>query len=119
MGRSSLDATKAWWMRSVCALREAGRRLGPLLRPILRRLLRDEDALLLVFFADEPFADKAGDFFFFFLAATEWSEALWPKIGLGATEAEATKTRARLSAPKYLPRMEKEFGENCTLIYQL
>jgi hypothetical protein len=34
MGLSSLDATKAWWMRAVCAERAARESLRPLVRRV-------------------------------------------------------------------------------------
>jgi hypothetical protein len=50
----------------------------------------------------------------------ELDVVLWPDAGRGAKELEATKAIARLSTPKYRPRMEREVGEEkCTLMYQL
>jgi hypothetical protein len=71
------------------------------------------------------FADEAEGFFFFFLAAVELVEAVWPDAAGspdaagGATAMEAARMAARLSAAMYRPGVEREFGEVCTLIYPL
>jgi hypothetical protein len=117
MGRSSLEATKAWWMRAVWAVERA---VLVVLRPDLRTVLGRAVVL------PDLCAAVAG-VFFFFLAAVEFllellllvSVVLWLDAAYNAGDTDATRAAARISGPAKRLRIKREVGEFCTLIYPL